>query len=217
MPFDQNDLPEWNAEGTAPPQEHKDSGWGMSEHPPADWFNWLFNKAYTALESLFANAQHKEEKGQANGYAALDEDGKVPAEQLNVTAPDDASLTTKGITKLNSSTTSTDETTATTPKLVNSKYTKPSTGIPKTDLETAVQNSLGKADSSYQKPATGIPKEDLETAVQTSLGKADTALQGVPNASSSTIGVVKIGQGVNVQSDGTISVSVFNHLSYWIQ
>jgi hypothetical protein len=77
MPFDQNDLPEWNASGTEPPQAHKDSGWGMSEHPPADWFNWLFNKAYTALKSLFANAQHKEEKGQANGYAALDANGKV--------------------------------------------------------------------------------------------------------------------------------------------
>lgn len=29
----------------------------------------------------------------------------------------------------------------------------------------------------YTKPSTGIPKTDLESAVQTSLGKADTALQ----------------------------------------
>jgi hypothetical protein len=34
-----------------------------------------------------------------------------------------------------------------------------------------------KADSAYQKPATGIPKTDLESAAQTSLGKADTAVQ----------------------------------------
>jgi hypothetical protein len=32
----------------------------------------------------------------------------------------------------------------------------------------------------YTKPGTGIPKTDLESAVQTSLGKADTALQAVP-------------------------------------
>lgn len=34
-------------------------------------------------------------------------------------------------------------------------------GIPKTDLASAVQTSLGKADSAYQKPSGGIPKSDL--------------------------------------------------------
>lgn len=33
----------------------------------------------------------------------------------------------------------------------------------------------------YAKPSGGIPKADLASAVQTSLGKADTALQSVPN------------------------------------
>ncbi len=60
---------------------------------------------------------------------------------------------------------------------VNAKYTKPADGIPRTDLHTAVQASLGKADQSYTKPAAGIPKTDLESAVQTSLGKADSAVQ----------------------------------------
>lgn len=59
----------------------------------------------------------------------------------------------------------------------NAKYTKPGTGIPKTDMASAVQTSLGKADSAYQKPSGGIPKTDLVSAVQTSLGKADTAIQ----------------------------------------
>jgi hypothetical protein len=36
-------------------------------------------------------------------------------------------------------------------------------------------------------------------------------------ASTTQAGIVKIGNGVNVQADGTISVSLFNHLSYWIQ
>lgn len=37
---------------------------------------------------------------------------------------------------------------------INGKYTKPSGGIPKTDLASAVQTSLGKADSALQKPST---------------------------------------------------------------
>lgn len=56
-------------------------------------------------------------------------------------------------------------------------YQKPSGGIPKTDLASGVQTSLGKADTAFQKPSGGIPASDLSTAVQTSLGKADTALQ----------------------------------------
>jgi len=87
-------------------------------------------------------------------------------------------------------------------------YTKPAGGIPSTDLASAVQTSLGKADSALQtapvtsvnghtgvvtitasdvglsnayiKPGTGIPASDLATAVQTSLGKADSALQTAP-------------------------------------
>ena len=60
---------------------------------------------------------------------------------------------------------------------IEGKYTKPSGGIPSTDLASAVQTSLGKADTAYQKPSGGIPSTDLASAVQTSLGKADTALQ----------------------------------------
>ena len=59
----------------------------------------------------------------------------------------------------------------------DSAYQKPSSGIPSTDLASGVQTSLGKADSAYQKPSGGIPKTDLASAVQTSLGKADTAVQ----------------------------------------
>lgn len=93
----------------------------------------------------------------------------------------------------------------------NAKYTKPSTGIPKTDLASAVQASLGKADSAYQKPSTGIPKGDLASAVQTSLNKADTALQSVPLATSSVVGGVKpvaktdtMTQSVGVDSNGAL-------------
>lgn len=43
------------------------------------------------------------------------------------------------------------------------------------DFATATQG--GKADTAYQKPGTGIPKTDLSSAVQASLDKADSALQ----------------------------------------
>lgn len=83
----------------------------------------------------------------------------------------------------------------------NAKYNKPTDGIPKTDLASAVQTSLGKADtalqehqdisdlrnhvansgvhvttedktswnSKYNKPSGGIPKTDLASDIQTSL------------------------------------------------
>lgn len=79
---------------------------------------------------------------------------------------------------------------------VNSKYSKPTGGIPKSDLTTSVQASLNKADTAlqshqdisnlatktevnakYTKPSAGIPKTDLNSAVQASLNKADSALQ----------------------------------------
>lgn len=44
-------------------------------------------------------------------------------------------------------------------------YSKPSGGIPKTDLASAVQTSLGKADTAYQKPSGGIPASDLAAGV----------------------------------------------------
>lgn len=79
---------------------------------------------------------------------------------------------------------------------VNSKYSKPTGGIPKSDLTSSVQSSLNKADtalqshqdisnlatktevnSKYTKPSSGIPKSDLNSTVQASLNKADSALQ----------------------------------------
>ena len=45
-------------------------------------------------------------------------------------------------------------------------YTKPSGGIPSSDLSSGVQTSLGKADTAYQKPSSGIPLTDLANNVQ---------------------------------------------------
>ena len=68
---------------------------------------------------------------------------------------------------------------------LSSYYVYPDGGIPKADLASAVQASLGLADSAYQLPATGMPSTDMSSAVQASLGKADTAYQlpsgGIPS------------------------------------
>lgn len=61
---------------------------------------------------------------------------------------------------------------------INAKYTKPSGGIPDSDIASA---STWNAKGTYSKPSGGIPKTDLASAVQTSLGLADSALQSVPS------------------------------------
>jgi len=82
-------LPEWLNEGTEPPQSKKNEGWQVREKPPAGWFNWLFNRAFKALQELQGKAEHTDNKGQPNGYASLDSSGNVPTEQLgNVEVPD---------------------------------------------------------------------------------------------------------------------------------
>lgn len=56
--------------------------------------------------------------GASDGLATLDASGKVPASQLNVSAPPDATTTTKGVVQLSNSTTSTSELLAATSKAV---------------------------------------------------------------------------------------------------
>jgi hypothetical protein len=46
------ELPVWNAQGTEPPQSKKDTGWEVEERPPADYFNWFFNRTYECLKKI---------------------------------------------------------------------------------------------------------------------------------------------------------------------
>ena len=72
----------------------------------------------------------------------------------------------------------------------NSKYDKPSGGIPDTDLTAAIQQALLKALSAYQKPQGGIPATDLTAAAQALLQAAGTAYQkpgtGIPKTDLAT-------------------------------
>lgn len=77
--------------------------------------------------------------------------------------------------------------------LVGAKYTKPSTGIPDSDLASkfvkTVNGNTPDANGNvsitvegggYIKPTNGIPSTDMTSAVQASLAKADSALQSAP-------------------------------------
>ena len=93
---------------------------------------------------------------------------------------------------------------------IEGKYTKPSGGIPSTDLASGVQTSLGKADTAYQKPSGGIPSTDLASAVQTSLGKADTALQSSDIDSTLTVS----GKAADAKKTGDEISGVKNTLNH---
>ena len=70
------------------------------------------------IEQGIVNAIPKSEKGKPNGVPTLDATGKVPAAQMGVSTPSDASLTVKGIVRLNNSLTSMSVTEAATPSAV---------------------------------------------------------------------------------------------------
>lgn len=67
---------------------------------------------------------------------------------------------------------------------VSDLSTKADTADVYTKKETYTQTEIDtKIDKKYTKPSAGIPKSDLEQSVQTSLGKANTALQSHQNIS----------------------------------
>ena len=129
MPFTQ-ESPEWNASGTKPPQSKLDAGWQIGERPPSGWWNWTLSRTHASIRELQLNAIHMDQKGVANGVASLGADGKVPASQLNVSAPADATTTVKGIVMLEDSVTSTSVTKAATPKNVKQAYDLANAAIP---------------------------------------------------------------------------------------
>ena len=91
---------------------------------------------------------------------------------------------------------------------VGGYYTKPSGGIPYTDLASAVQASLDKADTAYQKPDGGITKADLTSAIRNSLGKADSAYQlpltGIPLTDIANQGSANANKIFSIGSDGSV-------------
>ena len=59
-------LPVWNNEGVEPPANLQIDGWQPGVKPPAQYFDWLFNRAYKCLEELQAITEALE-TNKANG------------------------------------------------------------------------------------------------------------------------------------------------------
>ena len=126
-------LPEWNAIGVEPPQSLKEGGWKAGVKPPADYFNWLQNKAFKAIEELQLKA------GEIKTI-----NGQLPDEKGNITiSVDTSNFATK--------------------EELKAKYSKPTNGIPKSDLASDVQMSLTKADgSAKQTDLEAVDKKIVE-------------------------------------------------------
>jgi hypothetical protein len=67
----------------------------------------------------------------------------------------------------------------------------------------------------YSKPSTGIPKSDLASAVQTSLGKADTALQSYTEQYKGTITGVSA-NGTSVATSGVANIPAASTSKYGV-
>lgn len=82
-------------------------------------------------------------------------------------------------------------------------YTKPSGGIPKTDLASSVQTSLGKADSAYQKPSGGIPAGDIASDVVPAVDNTLTVSGAAADAK-------KTGDEISDLKDGLSEITVYS-------
>lgn len=79
--------------------------------------------------------------------------------------------------------------------------------IPSAVTESTVSGwGFTKNTGTYSKPSGGIPKSDLASAVQTSLGKADTALQSYTEQYKGTVTGVKINGTTKSPSSGVVDL-----------
>lgn len=79
--------------------------------------------------------------------------------------------------------------------------------IPSAVTESTVSGwGFTKNTGTYSKPSGGIPKTDLASAVQTSLGKADTALQSYTEKYTGTVTAVKINNTTKNPTNGVVDL-----------
>ena len=79
--------------------------------------------------------------------------------------------------------------------------------IPSAVTESTVSDwGFTKNTGTYSKPSGGIPKSDLDSSVQTSLGKADTALQSYTEQYKGTVTGVKVNGSTKSPSSGTVDI-----------
>lgn len=138
----------WTALGQEPSELKKSEGFKMDESPAPGHFDFMFRSTYEAIEELQQKA------------------GEVKT--INNTLPNTTGNIS--VTKSTVGLSNVDNT---------SDVNKPISNATKTEL-----------DKKYTKPMTGIPKTDLSADVQTSLTKAESALQSVPLATAAIDGLM---------------------------
>ena len=149
--------------------------------------------------------------GAANGLATLGADGKVPAAQLSVSQPPDASTTRKGIVQLNDSVTSTSTTQAATANAVKQAYDEAlagkQLGVEQKANLVAALNSIGVSATTSETWAQLIPKI---SAVIRATGNA-TAAQVLAGATFSNAGANGLtGTMANRGVGGTVTPGTTN-------
>ena len=88
--------------------------------------------------------------------------------------------------------------------------------IPSAVTESTVSGwGFTKNTGTYSKPSGGIPKSDLASAVQTSLGKADTALQSYTEQYKGTITGVSA-NGTSIATSGTANIPAASTSAYGV-
>lgn len=152
----------WTALGQEPSELKKSEGFKMDESPAPGHFDFMFRSTYEAIEELQRKA------------------GEVKT--INNVLPNTAGNIS--VTKSTVGLSNVDNT---------SDVNKPISNATKTEL-----------DKKYTKPTAGIPKTDLESSVQTALTKAESALQSVPLATAAIDGLMAKGDKVSL--DNVMSV-----------
>lgn len=215
-------LPMWLNQGIEPPTSVKNGGWSAGDKPPAEYMNWLLNRAYVCLNELqeiteelqTSKANQSTVTGINNNLTSLQNsftshlahylnDLAKKVNTLTVYEGDIDSLVTEGFYYVHGTSVNRPVNDASfyilnlrynnqyikqiayratgavnlasemyVRQMVNGSWQAWTRNITTFDLET-IQNTIN---AKYTKPTNGIPKSDLTTAVQTSLGKADGAL-----------------------------------------
>lgn len=76
------ELPEWLEEGSIPPSSKREQGWEEEERPPAEWFNWLFNRTYVALKAIEEGEFPVSVKEDNQNYRLVVVDGSLALEEV---------------------------------------------------------------------------------------------------------------------------------------
>ncbi len=144
---------------------------------------------------------------------AYDAAGTAAGVQSALLGSDDSAAGSDTIKGANKAAAAASQAAANAQSIANGKYSKPTGGIPKTDLAAAVQTSLGKADSAiqaHQTIATGTANGTIAVA-----GK-DVAVKGLAALaykSSLVKGDVGLGNVENKALDSTVTANSGNYIT----